>query len=226
MKISLYRIVAQSTVASFHRSTTKVALAVAAVVVAVAPVVAQEGKPVSATSVSTSTKKIGFRVSEWKTIHSHDASATQADMEMLNRIGCETKTASHGDHVDLRYRCSNWKTLELPTDDLLNQWTDWLADKGMEAVTISPPADHQQPTLSFRMAAPRTLHLHDAQAAQQIIDTLKMIEVEVTTHSHGDHMDARFQCPEWKSIGLANESQAQSWKKWLDEAGFETQGAE
>lgn len=226
MKISFAHNYAQATVAFIRRHTAKLGLAMAIVAIGGAPVIAQVAERTPATQVSSSAKKIGFRVSEWKTIHSHDASVMQTEMQTLTKIGCEVTTASHGDHVDLKYRCSNWKTIEVPTDELSKQWTAWLADKEMETVIINPSADYQQPTLRFRMTAPRTLHLHDAQAGQQIIDTLKMIQVEVTTHSHGDHLDAKFQSPDWKSIGLANEPQAQAWKKWLDEAGFETQMAE
>jgi len=226
MKISLLRIVAQSRLSSFHCNAIKLTLAVAVFLISVVPAIAQVAEQATATQVSASAKKIGFRVSEWKTIHSHDASVMQTEMETLTKIGCEVTTASHGNHVDLKYRCSNWKTIEVPTDDLSSQWTVWLADKEMETVIINPSANYQQSTLRFRMTAPRTLHLHDAKAGQQIIDTLKMIEVEVTTYSHGDHLDAKFQCTEWKSIGLANEAQTQAWKKWLDEAGFETQMAE
>jgi hypothetical protein len=188
-----------------------------------AQVTEQPTQQPSATPVSTSVKKIGFRVTQWKTIHSHDATATESEMETLNRIGCEVVTANHGNHVDLRYRCVSWKTIELPTADLSAQWTQWLTEKGMETVIVNPPAETQLPTVKFRLPAEKTLHLHDQQAMQQIADTLKMVEVEVKLHSHGDHMDAKFQCPEWKSIGLVNEAQAIAWQKWLDEAGFETQ---
>lgn len=171
-------------------------------------------------TASSSVKRIGFRSLNWKTIHAHQP--VQEDIDTLKKLGCEVTAHAHGDHQDIRYRCVQWQTIEVPTDSLKISWAQWLLKKDMEIVVVDPPANTPNPTVQYRLTEPKTLHLHDADKADQIVGTLQMIGVEVATHSHGDHLDARFHCPQWKTIELANEAQAHSWEKWLQEAGFET----
>jgi biotin operon repressor len=167
-------------------------------------------------------RKVGFRLLEWKTIHAESEAAAKENVSSLKKIGCEVQMSNHGNHIDVRYRCPQWKAMELPTDQLAAQWTEWLKGKSLETVVVNPPANTKKPTVDFRMAAPQTLHLHDPQKANEIIGTLRLIGVEVAVNNHGNHLDATFQCPNWTTIELPSDSNAHVWQKWLDEAGFET----
>jgi biotin operon repressor len=168
-------------------------------------------------------KKMGFRLTEWKTIHSHSQEEAQETIAALEKIGCEVTSGNHGNHIDVNYRCPEWKSMKLATDQLGNQWATWCGAKGMETVIMNPPANTQKATVKFRMPVAKTVHLHDATAAKQIINTLKLIGCEVQSNQHGDHMDATFSCPEWITIEVPTDANAHSWQKWLDESGFETQ---
>ncbi|MDG1874546.1 MAG: hypothetical protein P8J27_11590 [Mariniblastus sp.] len=176
-----------------------------------------------AVQANASFKKLGFRVANWKTTHSHSETHAQEEIATLKKIGCEVETEAHGNHVDVRYRCPEWRSIKLSTDQLINQWSTWCAAKGMETVIMNPPANTKLPTVKFRLTASRTVHLHNPKEAAQIVNTLKLVGCQVATNSHGDHMDATYSCPEWVTIELVNEKTAHSWQKWLNDSGFETQ---
>lgn len=167
--------------------------------------------------------KIGFRLKAWKTIHADSADGVQETIATLKKIGCEVESDNHGNHIDIRYRCLNWKSMRLATDQLVDQWTTWCAAKGMETIVMNPPVVTQKPTVKFRLPAERTVHLHNEVQATQILTTLKLIGCIVSSNQHGDHTDATFACPEWITIQLPSDDNAHAWQSWLNESGFETQ---
>lgn len=178
---------------------------------------------VPAQKAATNAKKIGFRTGDWKTIHAASTEQAEQEAATLKKIGCEVTTENHGNHIDVKFRCAEWKSMKVATDQLVNQWSAWCANKGMETVVFDPPANTQKPTVKFRLVEPKHVHLHDAQQAEQIINTLQLIGCEVKTNNHGDHMDAIFQCPQWITMELQSEDSAHSWQAWLKASGFETQ---
>ena len=76
--------------------------------------------------------------------------------------------------------------------------------------------------VSFRLTDWKAVHLHDAKAAGTLVVTLEKIGCEVQKHSHGDHIDVKYRCPEWKSIRLKSHDDAHQWEKWFKGKGFET----
>ncbi len=167
-------------------------------------------------------KKVGFRLAGWKTIHSKDQGEATSEVKTLKKIGCEVVTSDHGNHVDVRYRCAKWKSIELPSGQLASQWTSWLAAKGLETVVVDPPANTSKPTVGYRLETPRTVHLHDVDQLEEVTGALKLIGATVSQHSHGNHVDATYSCPQWKIIELPTEQKAHEWQNWLEKAGFET----
>jgi hypothetical protein len=180
----------------------------------------QQGK---ATLAKASLKKIGFRALEWQAIHAGSTKEAEEIVGSLQKIGCEVTTEQHGDHLDVKYRCVEWKSLELATDQLIAQWSTWFAAKGMETVVVNPPANTKKATVKFRMLTSKTVHLHDPAATQKIITTLKLVGCQVAVNDHDGHKDVTFGCPNWTTIELPSDENAHAWQKWLDDSGFETQ---
>lgn len=170
----------------------------------------------------TSTRQIGFRLTEWKTIHAQSVGQADQEVAALKKIGCEVTSNDHGGHVDIKYRCPQWKSMKVPTETLAKQWSSWCTAKGMETVEMNPPANTKYPTVEYRLPVPQTVHLHNSDQATQIITTLKLIGCQVSTNDHGNHLDTTFSCPQWSTIALPSEESAHSWQSWLDESGFET----
>lgn len=178
---------------------------------------------VPAKPIKSSTIKMGYRVEAWKTLHSSTPEEAEQSIATLEKIGCEVKSRKHDNHIDVIYRCTNWRSMKLSNSQLVAQWSSWCKDRGMETVLMNPSSETKLPTVNFRMATSRTVHLHDEAKAKKIINTLRMIGCEVTSKSHGNHLDATFSCPDWMTIELADEPQAHAWQSWLKDSGFETQ---
>ena len=176
-----------------------------------------------AQQVSAPKRIIGFRATTWKTVHSSSNDQAEQVVATLKKLGCEVKTSNHGDHVDVSYRCENWRSMHPETETLLHQWSTWCQDQGMETVVVNPPSNTQRPTVKFRLPQTKTVHLHDRVKADQIINTLTLVGCQVRKNEHDGHLDATFSCPNWVTIELPSEDSAHAWQKWFDESGFETQ---
>ena len=172
--------------------------------------------------VSSSAKIVGYRATDWKTVHTSSKAEAEQTLATLKRIGCEVDTNNHGDHIDIKFRCEEWRSMKVKTHTLQSQWSNWCENQGMETVIVNPPANTKRPTVAFQMATPRTVHLHDHADAQKILNTLTLVGCELKTVDHNGHTDATFSCPQWKTIEVATEDSAHAWQKWLKESGFET----
>ena len=175
--------------------------------------------------VSLNAKLVGYRATAWQTVHTSSKAEAEQTLATLKRIGCEVETNNHGDHIDIKFRCEEWRSMKVKTYTLQSQWSSWCENQGMETVVVNPPANTKRPTVSFQMATPRTVHLHDLAAAQKIMNTLTLVGCELKTADHNGHTDATFSCPQWKTIELANEESALAWQTWLKDSGFETRHA-
>lgn len=179
----------------------------------------------TASQVSSAAKIVGYRAPEWKSLHTTSSEEAEQTLATLKKIGCEVDTNNHGDHFDIKYRCPEWRSMKVKTHTLQSQWSSWCENQGMETVIVNPPANTKRPTVSFLMAQPRTVHLHDQVAATKILNTLTLVGCSISTNDHNSHIDATFSCPQWKTIELVSEDSAHAWQKWLKESGFETRHA-
>lgn len=94
------------------------------------------GQPASAT------KKVGpdgkhleivkYRLADWTSQHVHDSNQLSQLLALYRALGCDTETASHNGHTDLKKRCASWMEMELPTHDAAHKWQDFLKKAGFE----------------------------------------------------------------------------------------------
>lgn len=192
----------------------------AALVLQAQTLTAQVNTPVQ--RVSQSTKKVSFRQVEWKTLHLKDMTEAETASATLKQIGCEVMHSQHEDHVDVRFRCVSWKTMNLETDQQVSQWSKWLIDNGLNTVIMNPPAGTTMPTVAYYLPETVSAHLHNPQEAQQVIEILNMLGCDVRSFNHEGHLDINVECPEWITLGVATEEVAHEWQAWLDSNGFET----
>lgn len=183
---------------------------------------AQVKTQVPVKKASAPAKIVGFRATEWKTIHSGNEAQAKQTEATLKKLGCEVKVANHGNHIDVSFRCPDWRSMKLDTDQLVFQWAQWCDTQGMEIVVVNPPANTRKPTVQFRLTQPKTVHLHDVAKAKKIINTLTLVGCQVKTADHDGHLDTTFSAPEWITIELTTEDSAHAWQNWLKESGFET----
>ncbi len=75
---------------------------------------------------------IAFRLKETKELHFEDAAKAQQHVQTLKRLGCEVRQSGHAGHIDVIYRCTEWKTTEFTTHELAEQWDEWLKSSGFD----------------------------------------------------------------------------------------------
>lgn len=56
-----------------------------------------------------SLEKVEFRLMEWRSLHFDQASQAKEYYETFKSIGCECKQESHGNHIDVAFRCPKWR---------------------------------------------------------------------------------------------------------------------
>ncbi len=65
-------------------------------------------------------------------MHFEDAAKAHQHLDMVTKLGCEVKQVSTPGHIDLSYRCPNWKSMEVKTHALAEQWLGWLKGSGFD----------------------------------------------------------------------------------------------
>ena len=75
---------------------------------------------------------VEYRLAKWKTIHFDDAKAAKVHYDAVKKLGCEAKQADHDGHIDVTYRCPEWKKMSLKTHSDAHKWEDWLKKSGFE----------------------------------------------------------------------------------------------
>ena len=85
------------------------------------------------TTVRAAEKEVvEYRLEKWKTIHFHDAKAAKVHVDAVKKLGCEVKQADHDGHIDVTYRCAEWKKMSLKTHSDAHKWEEWLKKSGFE----------------------------------------------------------------------------------------------
>ncbi|MGH7200184.1 MAG: hypothetical protein ACREJB_06235 [Planctomycetaceae bacterium] len=75
---------------------------------------------------------VAYRLTEWKTLHFHDGGKANTHYETVKKLGCEVKKQGHGDHVDVAYRCPQWRQISLTSHEHAHGWERWLKNSGFE----------------------------------------------------------------------------------------------
>jgi hypothetical protein len=71
---------------------------------------------------------VRYRLTEWKRQHLHDAAKATKITETLTKLGCEVQKENHNGHIDLKYRCPEWKQLKLNSHADAHKWEAWLKE--------------------------------------------------------------------------------------------------
>ena len=87
-----------------------------------------------APALASGAEIVRFRLAEWKAQHFHDAAQAKTFADTVAHLGVEAKTGSHGDHIDVTYRCPQWRSLQAPSHESAHAWENWLKASGFETV--------------------------------------------------------------------------------------------
>lgn len=75
---------------------------------------------------------VKFRLANWKSAHFNSVKQAKSFQDSVTKIGCEVKQHAHDGHVDVTYRCPDWKSIQVGTDDAAHGWESWLKKNGFE----------------------------------------------------------------------------------------------
>ena len=78
------------------------------------------------------TEVVAYRLANWKTVHFEDAKKADTHAKTVKQLGCEVKTDDHSGHIDVSYRCAEWRELSLDSHDKAHKWENWLKASGFE----------------------------------------------------------------------------------------------
>lgn len=85
-----------------------------------------------APALASGAEIVKFRLADWKAQHFHDQAQAKTFADTVVRLGIEAKTAPHGDHIDVTYRCVEWKSLQAASHESAHAWETWLKQAGFE----------------------------------------------------------------------------------------------
>jgi hypothetical protein len=71
---------------------------------------------------------VRYQLKDWKAKHIHDSKKAETIAKTLTKLGCELKKESHDGHIDLKYRCPEWKELKLDSHEDAHKWEKWLKE--------------------------------------------------------------------------------------------------
>lgn len=205
------------------KTRMQAALVVAATLFLTLQTTAQTAQNVGATTAKDAQKKIGFRMLNWKKRCVHNADEANQLIASLEKIGCEVVQANHNGHMDVSYRCPEWKTITVENDTFQAQWTNWMGTAGLDTVMIDPPATPGLELIRYRLPEWQTFNVQNVEEANRTIKMLKMVGCEADQHNNNGAITLRFRCAEWSTIALKNQQSASDWQTWMNNLGFQTE---
>ncbi len=79
-----------------------------------------------ATADSGAPELVKYRLESWKAKHIHDTAKADQLADILKKLGCEVQKNAHNGHVDIKYRCPQWRQLTLEKPEEAVRWEKWL----------------------------------------------------------------------------------------------------
>jgi hypothetical protein len=86
---------------------------------------------VSANS-SDAAEIVRYKAENWLAKHIHDTKKAETIAATLTKLGCEVKKEEHNGHLDVKYRCPQWKQMELKTHEEAHKWEKWFKEYGFQ----------------------------------------------------------------------------------------------
>ena len=75
---------------------------------------------------------VQYRCVDWKSKHLHDMEKATKIVETLEALGCELEKSDHNGHIDVKYRCEEWRQIEPDTHAEAHKWEEWLKEYEFE----------------------------------------------------------------------------------------------
>lgn len=87
---------------------------------------------------------VRYQLTDWKRKHIHDLAKAEKIADSLKKLGCEVEKAEHNGHIDIRYRCPQWRQIKPKTHDEAARWEKWFKEFGFQVEHVHGPAGSRQ----------------------------------------------------------------------------------
>ncbi len=166
---------------------------------------------------------IAFQLPQWKTMHFDDAAKAKQHADMVKKLGCEVKQGQHAGHIDLTYRCVQWKSMVVESHQLADQWSGWLKGSGFDVSHAHPDPAYAEgsESVEFRLVSWKSIHGKGAVDDKKFVDMLSKLGCEVVESAHAGHSDIKFRATVWRAVHVADHKTADELGTWLKNNGFE-----
>jgi len=166
---------------------------------------------------------LAFRRTEWNELHFDDPAKAELHLKTLKQLGCEGQLANHSGHVDVTFRCVEWKTLDVANHELAEQWGAWLKTSGLEVshTHVDPAFTKGPEVVEFRLVDWKSIHGDGSPESKRFVEALGQIGCDVSIETHDGHADIHYRAPVWRDIHLPDHATADQWMNWLKGHGFE-----
>ncbi len=71
---------------------------------------------------------VRYRLEDWKRKHLHDVAKAEKIADSLKKLGCEVEKADHNGHIDVKYRCPQWRQITLDSHEEAVRWQRWFKE--------------------------------------------------------------------------------------------------
>lgn len=85
-------------------------------------------------STAATRELVRYRLTDWRAVHTSNEGQAKKLAATLTKLRCQVEQSSHGNHIDVRYRCKDWQELELKDHATAHQWEAWLKKYGFQTV--------------------------------------------------------------------------------------------
>ena len=180
------------------------------------------------TSVSAAEvcESVAYRAKEWKSLHVENPANTQRTIEILKKLGCETKLNEHGNHTDITFRSIEWKEITLETHENADRWEQWFARNGFESVHgHDHTANGDAIVVGFHKTEWQSQHFDDEGRAAEFAAICKGLGCETRQDAHAGHIDVSYRCVSRRNLVCIDDEDAHTMQAWLEKKGFQTEHA-
>lgn len=166
---------------------------------------------------------LAFQLPGWKSMHFDDANKATQHAATVKKLGCEVKQDNHAGHIDVTYRCVNWKSMQVKNHQLAEHWSKWLTASGFDVSHghTDPVYTKGTEVVEFRLVPWKQVHGDGSSNEAAFIDQMRRLGVDVRVDKHNGHSDIKFRAPIWRDVHLASHDDADKLMVWLKQSGFE-----
>lgn len=175
-------------------------------------------------SAAESGESVAYRAKEWKSLHVENEADVQRTIDMLKKLGCETRLDQHNGHSDVTFRSPEWKEVTLDSHENADQWEQWLTRNGFQTLHGHDHVSNRDAiVVQYGQTEWQAQHFEDERQAAEFMAMCKGLGCDVRKDVHSGHIDVTYRCTSRRNLTCVDHEDAHSLQAWLEKKGFQTE---